>query len=993
MSQTLAPMELLEEIPIKGAPDPARIPFHSIVASAGGGFYISDEFNHRIIVLSPAGEFIRYIGEKGAGPGQFWYPRGLAIVQNGPVSELVVCDGWNHRIQRFDMDGNFIAASGSIGDGDGQFDEPVGVIADGSAIWVLDRCNHRVKKHSLDGRLITQFGKRLGVADEEAMNDPAETVLGNAPAVRGLKFPMGFARLSSGDFVIADTGNRRVIKFGPDGTATGLIKLDVNGKPPYTYPLAVAALGEDLFLIKSLNSAFRVADTSGMWISDETCLNGAIINTSAFSAYKGANGETQLVIADGEKGIIRRYRLSITPGASRNPAPQAFPGDGEFADTPNNWTESGCGRWLSYLAASASGAETLSKAKTFLATAKKSAVAAATKLNTIEGEMFQALVRRYDLMDEWRAGKKKGGGSDDPAKLANWERVQYKASQQTRIALRHALAGDLNGICDVLTGKDSEALAPERAGFLELFNSEYAQRRKDYTDVAQYLRERLSSPQNVNPQAALHAFAVILFLRDHISLMSKAIGRLDAAFKADGLEDEKTLRPRLEPFRPDQTELVNKVLTLIAQISEEWGHYQTARMVYRHGIESGTSGERHWYAISMFDLMFRHGEGNEALGAALAPAVKEVQDQLNARELVKRLQICGAIATADELINKFAPQVASDPAAKKEWDNLGRTQRALMETKDRSVTLSIGQSVAEALKSAGKEPPPAGAGLRYVTSLSLVHPDTGAPLHPYKAKMAPGFGILVADINGALFLIAPDRAGLKPVFAEPGFSIGDVELVNQREALLTLVADKPPYKSGGVRLLNLETGHARDYTGEIKCQLPETPFRLTSNNSSGFVMTGLMGEKSGGQNVWLADRDFTKSEPVAAPDGQISDISHHEGELALTYWMENLIHSVNLKTGDTRIIQSRLSVTPSGVAHDDSGLLYVTNARGIGMQVYGPHGDLVYQITSLKQGATAKHIHCGYLSGKRGYTFAGGDLALTDRSNAQLHIFKTESYA
>ncbi len=72
-----------------------------------GSFYVSDGYaNTRVAKFSHDGRFIREWGVKGAGPGEFDLPHGVAIDRNGRV---YVADRSNARVQVFDSAGRFLA--------------------------------------------------------------------------------------------------------------------------------------------------------------------------------------------------------------------------------------------------------------------------------------------------------------------------------------------------------------------------------------------------------------------------------------------------------------------------------------------------------------------------------------------------------------------------------------------------------------------------------------------------------------------------------------------------------------------------------------------------------------------------------------------------------------------------------------------------------------------------------------------------------------------
>ncbi len=120
-------LEFLDSIPIDAPGDPI-LKIHSLAWADDGRVYLSDEFNHRVLIVD--GNAVTVVGARGGEPGQFWYPRGLCLAGKGADRKLIVCDAWNHRIQRFAPSGEFIDSFGSIGDGDDRFHEPVAVIGD-----------------------------------------------------------------------------------------------------------------------------------------------------------------------------------------------------------------------------------------------------------------------------------------------------------------------------------------------------------------------------------------------------------------------------------------------------------------------------------------------------------------------------------------------------------------------------------------------------------------------------------------------------------------------------------------------------------------------------------------------------------------------------------------------------------------------------------------------------------------------------------------------
>lgn len=76
----------------------------ALAAGEAGSVYVLDQLDRRVVVASPDGETIRYIGGPGSGPGEFDRPWTLGV-GHGKVS---VYDSENGSIQAFSTEGNYL---------------------------------------------------------------------------------------------------------------------------------------------------------------------------------------------------------------------------------------------------------------------------------------------------------------------------------------------------------------------------------------------------------------------------------------------------------------------------------------------------------------------------------------------------------------------------------------------------------------------------------------------------------------------------------------------------------------------------------------------------------------------------------------------------------------------------------------------------------------------------------------------------------------------
>jgi peptidylamidoglycolate lyase len=153
--------KLLLTLGERGRPGSDRSHFNlptDVAVLPDGSFYVSDGYrNTRVVKFDAAGRYQFEWGGKGAEPGQFNLPHGIAVDERGRV---FVCDRSNARLQVFDARGKFLAEwkGASIGRPYG-----VSVAADGH-VFVIDGGEQKQPDHGkaveldADGNVVTSFG-------------------------------------------------------------------------------------------------------------------------------------------------------------------------------------------------------------------------------------------------------------------------------------------------------------------------------------------------------------------------------------------------------------------------------------------------------------------------------------------------------------------------------------------------------------------------------------------------------------------------------------------------------------------------------------------------------------------------------------------------------------------------------------------------------------------------------------------------------------------
>jgi len=193
----------------------------AIAVAADGTVFVVDK-SGRIQRFGPDG---RYQTSWRLERCQAGYPTGLTV---GPRGRLFVADTHNHRVLVFDREGTRLASFGSYGTGDGQFLFPDDVAVDRDGYVYVSEYggNDRISRFTPDYRFVCSFG-------------------GPDAGPGSLRRPRALAVDAEQTIWVADAGHHRVCRFTRDGTwlgAFGGLGRDL-GQLRYPYDVAVCKDG------------------------------------------------------------------------------------------------------------------------------------------------------------------------------------------------------------------------------------------------------------------------------------------------------------------------------------------------------------------------------------------------------------------------------------------------------------------------------------------------------------------------------------------------------------------------------------------------------------------------------------------------------------------------------------------------------------------------------------------------------------------------------
>ena len=262
-----------------GTGSAARFHFPFGIAVDGtGNLYVSDQSNHTIRKITPAGVVTTLAGAAGVigsadGSGsvaRFYYPSGVALDSAG---NLFVADTYNYTIRKITPGGSvstFAGTAGASGTANGtgsgaSFIFPYGVAVGGANVYVADTWGCTIRK-------ITSAGVVTTVAGMPRIPGAAN---GTGSAAQ-FNYPYGLSANSTGTIYVADSYNKEIRKItsaGAVSTLAGSATSDVGGvgssdgagrMARFNYPNGVAVSGTTVYVADTYNCTIRKITSAGV---------------------------------------------------------------------------------------------------------------------------------------------------------------------------------------------------------------------------------------------------------------------------------------------------------------------------------------------------------------------------------------------------------------------------------------------------------------------------------------------------------------------------------------------------------------------------------------------------------------------------------------------------------------------------------------------------------------------------------------------------------
>ena len=231
------PFPVSVKLPVKKLGTPIKIITgvecpRGVAVNRRGEVILAETDAYCISIFSPTGEKLRSFGSRGSGPGQFNYPRGVAV-DDGDNIWVADYDDYYHRIQKFKPDGKFITSVGKKGRNPLEFSEPMGIAIHqlNNRVYIVEHGNHRVQILNPDLTFSSSFG-REGSSNGQFKN------------------PRDVAFDSTGNTYMVDCGNHRIQVFTAEGQFLRKFAMGRgSGKGQLNTPTSISIDSEDVVYV------------------------------------------------------------------------------------------------------------------------------------------------------------------------------------------------------------------------------------------------------------------------------------------------------------------------------------------------------------------------------------------------------------------------------------------------------------------------------------------------------------------------------------------------------------------------------------------------------------------------------------------------------------------------------------------------------------------------------------------------------------------------
>ncbi|WP_417460016.1 peptidyl-alpha-hydroxyglycine alpha-amidating lyase family protein [Kordiimonas sp.] len=251
-----------------------------------------------------------------------------AETNSGKPGPIYVFNRSEHALLKFKANGKFEREIGA-----GLFSSPHGMRfdADGN-IWTTDVGNHLVLSFSPEGKVLRVYGKKNTASPGWFDRDYNFTFFDK---------PNDVAFDADGNLYVADGGNFRVVKFGPDGNMIKMFGEKGEGEGQFNFPHSVVVKGDTLYVADRENQRIQLFDLEGNFKKEWTGIGypyGLVLLPGGGFLMTDARNENLVTLSDDGKVLSRTGEAGKEVGQYSSLHGLALrPGGGVLVSDIFNW--------------------------------------------------------------------------------------------------------------------------------------------------------------------------------------------------------------------------------------------------------------------------------------------------------------------------------------------------------------------------------------------------------------------------------------------------------------------------------------------------------------------------------------------------------------------------------------------------------------------------------------------------------------------------------
>jgi hypothetical protein len=665
---------------------------------------------------------------------------------------------------------------------------------------------------------------------------------------------------------------------------------------------------------------------------------------------------------DASQGLISSYEIDPS----------------SLADLPEPLTAGSIAQWRCFLLAQAPDVATAQRAAFLsesLAEAEKSAQLAAGA----ERELIDMSGLHMANYIKPRESRQNGPTEKDYVSEYSWSLFQMRSLIRKRQLAIYTLASAVAGAVLVLEKAGPEKPpSAEAVKIEEVLRNELNLRLADYEGVKASLKKAGGEGTSLTDASCVMAMISLVMLADHIDYLRKSLCMIPGSgmlWTGSGI-----LPPPLARNRASVMELFTHPLITLGAALACWDAGTDGARIIAAAVGGMDADTRLAYLKHAYLLMSASWKYQPAMTLARL-IVSEVTTSADQKAAEQKLASGGGahiLATGLRLAGEDGMARRLIAAAIEESGDNPLLTVALKENR----ILDKGLKRLALIKGA-TTPDIAGARIKYIDTIKLVHPTDGIRIKPNVfCVTGPSHAVIYDQSGQTLYLLDASTGAVSILYGKP-VTVTSLAAMPDGRILFSHAPDHSrPAIGCRLKTLDPKTGDVRDFAETLKCPGPE--FAVSACYDVDGVLWALDGENG---KLWWISADISTSGWREIPSKKYRRLSARGGNTAISSPLDESVFRMGPGGQNGRTLDGEFIAKTWTVEQGPNAVLLVSTS--LGLSVYDGSDNFAGQISSLANGEAEYPLtQCNRLS--YGAQFAGGNLIVEDALSSALHVLQME---